>query len=455
MPPSALARPRGRERSQARLDAVPSSTAPPASSAAAGSAVAAADRSGRLNDDGGGGGGGDDTGPESAHATADEHEPELSRAGAHVSSSAGESRVSSRSSSRLSVSYAVADDDNDDDDGDGNDRDVVRNGGSSDGGSRGSNLREQRQRGRRRSRSVHSSRSIATTGSSKSCSPPPYRLDPQSDLFAVGFDGVDDDSRVEPDSHAQAQTSVNGPAAAPASASAASAVAATRSEPDGDAGELSGAAKRTCVDPLAVANSRAHCSSSGGGGGGGSSDDDDGDDDDDSDDGESGGGTDTLTDSTNSDDSTSSDSASSSDGNDDERVGFLSSSSNTDDVIEGSIDEGDSDDDDDGSFGAMLLQYALPLRTSVTRAEASVPVENRTVARYTGLRNIATIKEVNFMGPLSDFVVSGSEDGSAIVWDKRARRIVWKGHADSDVRSVAQLTRGVRLTRFRGGGRRL
>jgi len=46
------------------------------------------------------------------------------------------------------------------------------------------------------------------------------------------------------------------------------------------------------------------------------------------------------------------------------------------------------------------------------------------VKRYQGHRNSATVKGVNFYGPNSEFVVSGSDCGNIFFWDKETERIV-------------------------------
>lgn len=40
------------------------------------------------------------------------------------------------------------------------------------------------------------------------------------------------------------------------------------------------------------------------------------------------------------------------------------------------------------------------------------------------------VKGVNFYGPRSDYVVSGSECGYIFVWDKKTEAIVQRKHAD-------------------------
>lgn len=40
------------------------------------------------------------------------------------------------------------------------------------------------------------------------------------------------------------------------------------------------------------------------------------------------------------------------------------------------------------------------------------------------------VKGVNFYGPKSDYVVSGSDCGSIFIWDKKSEAIVQKKHGD-------------------------
>ncbi|GCC42091.1 hypothetical protein chiPu_0026252 [Chiloscyllium punctatum] len=46
------------------------------------------------------------------------------------------------------------------------------------------------------------------------------------------------------------------------------------------------------------------------------------------------------------------------------------------------------------------------------------------VKRYKGHRNNATVKGVNFYGPKSEFVVSGSDCGHIFLWEKSSCQIV-------------------------------
>ena len=46
------------------------------------------------------------------------------------------------------------------------------------------------------------------------------------------------------------------------------------------------------------------------------------------------------------------------------------------------------------------------------------------IATYSGHRNNATVKGVNFYGPNSEYVVSGSDCGHVYLWDKQSRQAV-------------------------------
>jgi WD repeat-containing protein 42A len=50
--------------------------------------------------------------------------------------------------------------------------------------------------------------------------------------------------------------------------------------------------------------------------------------------------------------------------------------------------------------------------------------------KYTGHRNSATVKGVNFFGPRSEFVVSGSDCGNVFIWERTSQEIVNYFHAD-------------------------
>ena len=50
--------------------------------------------------------------------------------------------------------------------------------------------------------------------------------------------------------------------------------------------------------------------------------------------------------------------------------------------------------------------------------------------QYQGHRNSATVKGVNFYGPDSQFVISGSDCGNIFIWDKESEAIVKLMHGD-------------------------
>ena len=50
--------------------------------------------------------------------------------------------------------------------------------------------------------------------------------------------------------------------------------------------------------------------------------------------------------------------------------------------------------------------------------------------QYQGHRNSATVKGVNFYGPESQFVISGSDCGNIFIWDKESEAIVKLMHGD-------------------------
>jgi WD40 repeat protein len=52
---------------------------------------------------------------------------------------------------------------------------------------------------------------------------------------------------------------------------------------------------------------------------------------------------------------------------------------------------------------------------------------------YVGHRNERTVKGVNFLGPGSEFVVSGSDCGHVFIWDKKTEKIACMHKGDHDV----------------------
>lgn len=58
--------------------------------------------------------------------------------------------------------------------------------------------------------------------------------------------------------------------------------------------------------------------------------------------------------------------------------------------------------------------------------------------RYAGARNTATIKDVNFLGPHDDFVVSGSDDGNFFIWRKSDGTIYGIYEGDGNIVNVVE-----------------
>ncbi|KAI0092417.1 WD40 repeat-like protein [Irpex rosettiformis] len=59
-------------------------------------------------------------------------------------------------------------------------------------------------------------------------------------------------------------------------------------------------------------------------------------------------------------------------------------------------------------------------------------------ARYAGACNIQTVKDVNFLGPQDEYIVSGSDDGYWFMWDKQSQRLHDILEGDSSVVNVIE-----------------
>ncbi|KZO97971.1 WD40 repeat-like protein, partial [Calocera viscosa TUFC12733] len=57
---------------------------------------------------------------------------------------------------------------------------------------------------------------------------------------------------------------------------------------------------------------------------------------------------------------------------------------------------------------------------------------------FRGICNVETVKDVNFLGPNDDFVVSGSDDGSFFLWDKQTSRLEGIYEGDGSVVNVIE-----------------
>ncbi|KDR83708.1 hypothetical protein GALMADRAFT_54302 [Galerina marginata CBS 339.88] len=58
--------------------------------------------------------------------------------------------------------------------------------------------------------------------------------------------------------------------------------------------------------------------------------------------------------------------------------------------------------------------------------------------RYTGTRNVMTVKDVNFLGPDDEWVASGSDDGNFFVWNKQSGGVQGIYEGDSSVVNVIE-----------------
>ncbi|CCM01584.1 uncharacterized protein FIBRA_03644 [Fibroporia radiculosa] len=59
-------------------------------------------------------------------------------------------------------------------------------------------------------------------------------------------------------------------------------------------------------------------------------------------------------------------------------------------------------------------------------------------SRFAGACNVETVKDVNFLGPRDEFVVSGSDDGNFFIWDKVSGRLCDILEGDSSVVNVVE-----------------
>lgn len=75
-------------------------------------------------------------------------------------------------------------------------------------------------------------------------------------------------------------------------------------------------------------------------------------------------------------------------------------------------------------------------RPDSTKSSLSAPLVSRPLRKYTGHVNAHTTKEVNFAGPRSQYIVSGSDDGRWYMWDKVSGGLLGVWRADADVVNV-------------------
>lgn len=70
--------------------------------------------------------------------------------------------------------------------------------------------------------------------------------------------------------------------------------------------------------------------------------------------------------------------------------------------------------------------------------DKAVPIEDNSIHTYHGHLNIRTVKECNFFGPKSEYVMSGSDDGSIFIWKKSTEDLVMRFPGDRTVVNCLQ-----------------
>jgi len=94
------------------------------------------------------------------------------------------------------------------------------------------------------------------------------------------------------------------------------------------------------------------------------------------------------------------------------------------------------------SFYARDLHESTVFEESSSSFPDGAPGPNVPTIRprlcYTGARNVATVKDVNFLGPNDDSVVSGSDDGNFFIWDKHDGRLQGIYEGDSSVVNIIE-----------------
>ncbi|KAI8332110.1 WD40-repeat-containing domain protein [Chlamydoabsidia padenii] len=140
-----------------------------------------------------------------------------------------------------------------------------------------------------------------------------------------------------------------------------------------------------------------------------------------------------------------------SDGNDTENSDDVDD--NDDDSMDDEDDQISSDDDDALDYLALIMYAHSDDRDFTTDVKpADMEYHQRAIRRefesntrvighrtkYTGHVNTRTIKGVNFYGAQDEYVVSGSDDGRAFIWNKKTGAIVQILEADHDTVNVIQ-----------------
>ncbi|TFK23275.1 WD repeat-containing protein [Coprinopsis marcescibilis] len=98
----------------------------------------------------------------------------------------------------------------------------------------------------------------------------------------------------------------------------------------------------------------------------------------------------------------------------------------------------DSDENEEmGELFGFLRNYE---DDSGNNAESVLPDVPLILPRshYAGARNVDTVKDVNFLGPYDEFIVSGSDDGNWFMWDKTTGKLEGIYEGDESVVNVVE-----------------
>jgi len=113
--------------------------------------------------------------------------------------------------------------------------------------------------------------------------------------------------------------------------------------------------------------------------------------------------------------------------------------------VESSEDAGEHDDDDDGGIdededetggiedGPYVDEQRSGPAWEAIRRPLIMPQK-----RFWGMRNVETVKDVNFLGASDDYVCSGSDDGRFFIWKKATAELVGVWEGDGSVVNVVE-----------------
>lgn len=90
-------------------------------------------------------------------------------------------------------------------------------------------------------------------------------------------------------------------------------------------------------------------------------------------------------------------------------------------MVEDNADGEDEDNESDSSSTNEKMEDIDEEEEEDGQYESVPLIHSR--GHYTGIANVETVKDVNFIGPSDEFVVSGSDDGNWFIWDKITEEI--------------------------------